>query len=79
MPDPWQRWKPLSKRVRVRADARLMTLVSESGTSAIARALLSGSYDEQLSDPSLLDVARTFFAQATGVTANAAERSSPSL
>ena len=55
------------------ADARLMTLVSESGTSAIARALLSGSYDEQLSDPSLLDAARTFFTQATGVTANAAD------
>ena len=55
------------------ADARLMTLVSESGTSAIARALLSGSYDEQLSDPSIFDAAQTFFAQATGVTANAAD------
>ena len=55
------------------ADARLMTLVSESGTSAIARALLSGSYDEQLSDPSLLDAAQTFFSQATGVTTNAAD------
>ena len=53
------------------ADARLMALVSESGTSTIARALLSGSYDEQLSDPSLLDAAQTFFAQATGVSANA--------
>ena len=52
------------------ADARLMTLVSESGTSAIARALLSGSYDEQLADPSLLDVARAFFADATGAAAN---------
>ena len=37
------------------ADARLMTLVSESSTSAIARALLSGSYDEPLADPSLLN------------------------
>lgn len=55
------------------ADARLMTLVSESGTSAIARALLSGSYDEQLSDPSLLDAARGFFAQATGVASTAAD------
>ena len=50
-----------------------MTLVSESGTSAIARALLSGSYDEQLSDPSLLDAAHAFFAQATGAAANAAD------
>ena len=55
------------------ADARLMALVNESGTSAIARALLSGSHDEQLSDPSLRDVARTFFAQATGAAANAAD------
>lgn len=55
------------------ADARLMTLVSESGTSAIARALLSGSYDEQLSDPSLLDAARAFFAEATGAVANASD------
>ena len=55
------------------ADARLMALVSESATSAIARELLSGSYDEQLSDPSLLDAARTFFAQATGISANAAD------
>ena len=52
------------------ADARLMALVSESGTSAIARALLSGSYDEQLADPSLLDAARAFFAEATGAAAN---------
>ena len=55
------------------ADARLMSLVSESGTSAIARALLSGSYDEQLSDPLLLDAARAFFAQVTGAAANAAD------
>lgn len=55
------------------ADARLMTLVSESGTSAIARALLSGSYDEQLSDPSLLDAARIFFDEATGAAANASD------
>ena len=53
------------------ADARLMTLVGESGTSAIARALLSGSYDEHLSDPSLLDAARAFFAQATGAASTA--------
>ena len=55
------------------ADARLMTLVGESGTSAIARALLSGSYDEQLSDPSLLDAARAFFAEATGAAAEASD------
>ena len=55
------------------ADARLMALVSESGTSGIARALLSGSYDEQLSDPALIDAARAFFAEATGVTANATD------
>lgn len=53
------------------ADARLMMLVSESGTPAIARALLSGTYDEQLSDPSLLDAARVFFAEATGAAADA--------
>ena len=56
-----------------KADARLMMLVSESGTSAIARALLSGSYDEQLADPSLLDAARAFFAEATGAVANASD------
>lgn len=55
------------------ADARLMTLVSESGTSAIARALLSGSYDEQLSDPPLLDATRAFFAEVTGAAANASD------
>lgn len=54
------------------ADARLMTLVGESSTSAIARALLSGAYDEQLAEPSLLDTSRAFFAQATGSTSNAA-------
>ncbi len=55
------------------ADARLMTLVRESGTSAIARALLSGSYDEQLSDPSLLEAAQEFFAQAVGAAADAVD------
>lgn len=55
------------------ADARLMALVGESGTAAIARALLSGSYDKQLSDPSLLDAARAFFAESTGARANASE------
>ena len=55
------------------ADARLMTLVGESSASAIARALLTGSYDEQLFDPSLLDAAQTFFAQTTGAAANAAD------
>ena len=47
------------------ADVRLMALVNESNTGAIARALLSGSYDEQLTDPSLLDAARTFFTHAS--------------
>ena len=54
-------------------DARLMAVVNESGTSAIARALLSGSYDEQLSDPSLIDIAQAFFAHATGAVAKAAD------
>ena len=53
------------------ADARLMALVGESETSAIARALLSGRYDEELSDPSLIEVAQAFFAQATGAEINA--------
>lgn len=55
------------------ADARLMALVGESETSAIARALLSGWYDEELSDPSLLEVAQAFFAQATGAAVNAVD------
>ena len=55
------------------ADARLMALVSESNTAAIARSLLSGSYDEQLTDPSLLDAARTFFAQSLGAASTATE------
>ncbi|MCQ3808550.1 MAG: PglZ domain-containing protein, partial [Acidimicrobiia bacterium] len=53
------------------ADARLMALVDESETSAIARALLSGCYDEELSDPSLIKVVQGFFAQATGAEINA--------
>lgn len=53
------------------ADARLMALVSESGTAAIARELLSGAYDERMSDPSLLDAAHAFFTQSTGAAANA--------
>lgn len=55
------------------ADARLMTLVGESSTSAIARALLTGDYDEQLTEAPLLEAARSFFAQATGFTSNAAD------
>ncbi len=55
------------------ADARLMTLVSESGTAAIAQALLSGLYDEQLSDLSLLAAAHEFFAQATGTATSAVD------
>ena len=55
------------------ADARLMALVSEPGTAAIAQALLSGSYDEQLSDQSLLAAAHEFFAQATGAATSAAD------
>ncbi|MCY3950905.1 MAG: PglZ domain-containing protein [Acidimicrobiaceae bacterium] len=54
------------------ADTRLMTLVGESGTAAIARALLSGPYDEQLSEPVLLDAAHAFFAKSTGAKADVA-------
>lgn len=55
------------------ADARLMALVNESNTAAIARSLLSGSYDEQLTDPSLLDAARTCFAESLGAASTATE------
>ena len=55
------------------ADARLMALVNESNTAAIARSLLSGCYDEQLTDLSLLDAARTFFAQSLGAASTATE------
>lgn len=55
------------------ADARLMALAGESGTAAIARVLLSGSYDEQLSEPLLLDAAHAFFAKSTGANADAAD------
>lgn len=55
------------------ADARLMALVDESNSASIARSLLSGSYDKQLSDSSLFAAARTFFDQCFGWHSDAAE------
>ncbi len=58
------------------ADARLVALVNQSGTAPIARELLSGAYDDRLSDPVLFEVAQHFFLQASGVAARSSDGTS---